>query len=107
MALTDCIISVCLFAAEEAESKDDTTEEANITPAHPDNLSFHNSEQAPRRRFGATKEFLNYKYIYINIPGLYSSNSLTSTHYPHTPPSHHDFNLFLLLDIIMKKRHEI
>lgn len=52
-------------------------------PTRPDNLSFHNSKRAPGCSFGATKEFLNYKYIYINIPGLYSSRPPNpSTHFP-------------------------
>ena len=90
MTLTNSILFLFICSWRAAGQKDDTAEEANINPpppAHPDNLSFHYSEQAPRRCSGATKEFLNYKYIYINIPGLYSSNPSHLHPLPHSPHS--------------------
>ena len=90
--LTRCF---CFSAAEEQRDRRTIPQKKTISRPSltPDNLSFHYSEQAPRRCCGAKKEFLNYKYIYINIPGLYSSCPPSLPFFPPSLPHHHHLPL--------------
>lgn len=81
--VTQFFLFVCSWSA--GGQKDDTTEGADLTlfpHPHPDPLPARQTRHsitlntAPCRCFGAAKECLNYKYIYINIPCLYSSKPL-------------------------------
>lgn len=81
--VTQFFLFVCSWSA--AGQKDDTTEGADLTlfpHPHPNPLPARQTRHsitlntAPCCCFGAAKKCLNYKYIYINIPCLYSSNPL-------------------------------
>lgn len=116
--VTQFFLFVCSWSA--GGQKDDTTEGADLTlfpHPHPDPLPARQTRHsitlntAPCRCFGAAKECLNYKYIYINIPCLYSSKPLhpptslplTSWILTTTYVFFFSISLSLLLDILMMK----